>query len=123
MNKKNVFWLLLIAIAVGFINSSYYHFTKYFAVNHGIKYYRSPLSEYDLTNVIGPRIKQVLEGSALVSDTDTYEYRGLPPFWMPLSPLFYFPFKLFTRSIDTVLIVSDFIFPTVFFLLFFLRQG
>ena len=120
MNKKQIFLLIATAVIVGFVNSSYYNFTGYFAAKNGLKYFRSPLSQYDLSNVIAPRIKQVLEGRLVVSDTDTYEYRNVPPIWMPLSPLFYFPFTLFSASIDTTLRVSDTIFPIIFFFLFFI---
>lgn len=86
----------------------------------GAEYYPySLVAEYDATNVIGPRIKEVLEGNLLPSDIDLYEYRDAPSFWPPLPPLFYVFFGLFTSSVTKAVIIADFVFPSIFFILFY----
>ena len=117
---------LLLAFAISFVNGFHHPLEKSLLAREGLKY--SPYSlvrDYDATNVIGPRIKDVLDGRLYVSDIDLYEYRTASAYWPPLPPLFFYPFSFFTHSVTTVVILTDFIVPPILFfllatLLFFL---
>lgn len=121
-SKKKYFYLLfiLIALLAGLINVSV-HFFRIANLSEVGKEYRpySLIEDYDATNVIGPRIREALEGNLMPSDIDLYEYKDAPSFWPPLTPLFFAPFGIFTSSVTKVVIVSDFIFPVIIFILFY----
>lgn len=72
---------------------------------------------YDMTTVIGPRMREVLDGHYLPSDTDIVEYKDAPYFWPPFAALVYIPFFALSSDITQVVVVTDAVFTMALFLL------
>lgn len=122
LNKKFFILLLVLAsISVGFVNGFEHILNAKFLATEGKNYFPFLSGEHrDVIYGIGTRIRDVLDGHLIVSDRNIYEYIDFPAIWPPLSPLFFLPFKIFTNSIIDVLVITSFIFPLMFCLLFFI---
>ncbi len=112
--------LITACVMIATVNSIQHYFSYSFLRADGKQYQvNSLIWGYDETNVIAPRIKEVLEGRLIASDIDLWEYKSAPAFWPPASPLFFAPFRLFTTSVQTVFIITDALVPMIIFLLLF----
>lgn len=110
--------ILIVTIAVGAANGAGHFFTQKRLAETGQSYHPySIIKDYDATNVIGPRIRDTLEGRVLVGEIDTFEYQDGPYFWPPITPSFYLPFAPFTDSAETAITVSDYLYSPIIFLL------
>lgn len=119
--KKIIIVLVVLSIAVGFVYLLHDLVNIYKLKKEGLEYFPySLVANYDETNVIGPRLKEVLDGHLFVSEVDLYEYIGYPATWPILSPLLLSPILFLTKSVTQTVIISNFIFPAVAFLLLFL---
>ncbi|TAL20248.1 hypothetical protein EPN90_01390 [Patescibacteria group bacterium] len=86
----------------------------------GRGYYPYALTyQFDNTNMTGPRLREILDGHWLVTDFNLSEKKGWLFYWPPLPPLLFWPLTLFTRNIINLVILGDFVFPALFFLIFF----
>ncbi len=123
MRHDNLFKILLIlsALFVGLI---------YAVLPNGIRYYslRAQGEEYipltrvnaDVMNTYAPRYRDMIDGTLISGEIDTYEYRNGPALWPMLPALVLAPFFLPFTSVFPGLIITDFVFPVATFLLFFL---
>ncbi|MCI0566104.1 hypothetical protein L0Y46_02795 [bacterium] len=113
-------FLIFLAGIVGFVN-----YFPHLAIQRelkaaGMEYHPFTMrGSYDMANVVGPRIREVLEGNFFISDVDLYEHKDAPAFWPMGAESYYYPFSFFTDSVSAVVVMTDFIFPSIFFLLFF----
>lgn len=118
-NKRNFIILLIIcALAVGFLNVFSDLLKINSLANEGKEYYPFIFGGDD-TYVLGPRIREVLDGHLIVRDINTYEYKNYPSVWLPLPPLLYYPILKLTNNIVNTIIISNFLFPALIFLLLY----
>lgn len=87
----------------------------------GVNY--QPLSlagDFDGTNVVGARLREVLDGNIWVGDTDVYEYRDGPVIQSPGAPFLYVFVAPFVSTIKGLLIGGDVVYSGLLFFLFLL---
>lgn len=112
--------ILLIALAVGYINLFPHLAIKAQLDAQTLEYAPYTLGgKYDMANVVGARIHEVLEGNVFISEVDLYEYKNSPAIWPMGSEAYFFPFSFFTTSVTTTVMITDFLFPSFYFILFF----
>ncbi|MFH1822293.1 MAG: hypothetical protein ABH830_01180, partial [Patescibacteria group bacterium] len=119
--RKNIFIALLIvcAIMIGFINVLPDVLANNLLANEGQKYF--PFAGGgDNTYAYGSRIREPLDGHLIVRDVNIYEHKDYPPFWPPLPPLLNYPILKLTNDIVASIIISNFVFPAIIFLLLYL---
>lgn len=103
----------------------------YAVVPHGVRYVSlsaigeryTPLthaSDADTMNVHGARYRDIVDGAFIGGETDLYEYKGGLVFWPLLSAAVLAPFFWVTGSVGGGIIASDFVFPSLLFISFFL---
>lgn len=117
-------WLPLILgigmLLIGFLNVLPHIMIYSELKENGLTYYPYTLEGYyDMANNVGARIKEVLEGNLFISDIDLYEYKKAPAFLPMASATYYAPFTFFPVTLTQVIVTADFLFPAIFFLLFF----
>ena len=113
--------VMMLAFIVGFINVYPHIALQKELTSRSEDYFPYTMrGKYDMANVVGPRIREVLEGNLVVSDVDLYEYKQAPAFWPMGSAMYFYPFSFFTQSVKTVVVTTDFVFPFLYFILFFL---
>jgi len=112
--------LVLAALTISLIYGSIHFFRAAILISEGKTY--DPLSllaYFDETNVTGPRAREVLDGNRYVSDVDSYEHISAPA-WLPvLPPLLFAPLVLISRSVPHAFIAAEFIFPFLYFFLWY----
>ena len=103
----------------------------YSVVPHGVRYLTLakdgvayiPLtreSNFDLMNVHGGRYRDIVDGRLLSGEVDTYEHKDGPSLWPLLSAAVLAPFFVPFDTIFPGLIVTDFVFPALMFVSFYL---
>ncbi|KKR03761.1 MAG: hypothetical protein UT31_C0010G0008 [Parcubacteria group bacterium GW2011_GWF2_39_13b] len=119
INKKNFVILLIIcAITVGFINVLPDMLSIKKLTKEG-KTYHPYTFGMDETYVAGPRLREVIDGHPIVGDINIYEYKNYPPIWPILPSLIQYPILKLTNSVIQSVIIANFLFPAVIFLMFF----
>lgn len=121
-NKKIFLVLLfLVCVLVGFANVFEHILNANALAREGKPYYPYFSAEHrDMIYGIGTKIRDILDGHVIISDTFTYEYKNFPYFSPPVTPILFFPFKFFVNTVDQVMVASCFVFPAIFCLLFFI---
>ena len=117
-NKNFLILLIVCAILVGFINVLPDILSMRSLASEGKAYYPYTFG-MDETYVAGPRLQEVLDGRLIVSDINIYEYKNYPPLWLPLSPLLQYPILKLTGNAVKSVIITNFLFPAIIFLLLF----
>jgi len=123
--KNNVFIILFITsiVVIGFLYSVLPHYVRYQTLEEAGERYivltvDSPSFEH--INVHGARYRDIIDGRFLSGEVDTYEYRDGPSLWPILSAAMLAPFLWLTQSVSQTIIITDFVFPILIFLSFFL---
>ncbi|MBU2529986.1 MAG: hypothetical protein KKD35_03005 [Elusimicrobia bacterium] len=117
-NKKIIFALIFLAIAVGIIYTSRHLITDYML--RGKPY--APFTEkssYDDFSWYGARMNRVFNGDLFISDIAVFEYKDAPPFAPPLSTMLYSPMFFLGKTFINGLILIDFFYPFCFFIFFY----
>ena len=125
MRKDIPFKLLLIGIAlvVGLVYSALPHFVRYKTLESiGERYI--PLTvqqpDFDHMNTYAPRYRDLVDGTLVPGEMDTYEHKGGPILFPILSAALLFPFFAPFDSVFPGFMITDFIFPIFLFLSLFL---
>ena len=124
MQKNWSFKIVFIVaiLMIGIFYSALPHFIRYDTLkDQGLRYIAvTQKSNFDLMNVHGGRYREILDGNILSGEVDTHEYRNGPALWPLLSATMVAPFILLTDSVFGGIILSDFVFPVLTFISFFL---
>lgn len=75
---------------------------------------------YDEVLVYVPSVREVAEGHLLVKNIDNYEYSNGPMIRHVLSSLVLAPFFIFAGTVTNFIVLTDFVFPLISFILLFL---
>lgn len=119
-DKKFKILIIFVAVLVGLIYVLP-HFIHYQTLKSQGKEYVPLTTEsyFDVMNVHGARLRDILDGDLISGDIDIFEYRNGPSIWPILSMTIFAPLIFLTRSIFAALIISDFLFPALIFLSLF----
>ncbi len=120
IDKKFKILLISIAVLVGFV----YVFPRFIHYetlkSRGLAYVPLTTEAYfDVMNVHGARLRDILDGYPFSGEVDTFEYKDGPSIWPVLSMTIFAPLIILTRSVFAALIISDFLFPALIFLSFY----
>ncbi|NQU83649.1 MAG: hypothetical protein HQ536_02970, partial [Parcubacteria group bacterium] len=127
LSRKNIFRTLLLisGLVVAFIYITP-HIVGFFELKkQGLEYNPMSLEAgasthfYDEVLVYIPSVREVVEGHFLVRNIDAYEYMSGPIIRHSLSALVLSPFFVIAGSVTGFVVLSDFIFSLVSFLLLF----
>lgn len=121
-NKFFIISFIFAILAVGLVYSVLPHSLRYFILNKAGERYVpiTQQSHFDHMNVHAGRYREILDGNILSGEVDTHEHRDDPALWPLLSAAMLSPFLLITKSVFATFIISDFVFPVLIFIGFFL---
>ena len=115
--KKNIlfkFLFILAILVVGLVYSVLPHFVRYNTLkDQGLRYIPVTLeSNSDLMNHYGPRYREIVDGTLIPREIDTYEHKEDKPILFPfLSSTLLTPFFAPFQTIFPGIIMTDFLLP------------
>jgi len=123
MREDTVFKVLLVLsiVFVGVIYAALPHGIHYVALRaQGETYIPLTRANDDVMNTYSPRYRDMIDGTLIPGEIDTYEHKGGPVLWPMLPSLVLAPFFLPFDSVFPGLILTDLVFPVLTFLLFYI---
>lgn len=113
---------VLAVLAVGAVYSVLPHFVRYITLkDQGLRYIPVTLnSTFDYINHYGTRYRDIVDGNLFPGEIDTYEHKDGPSFFPVLEATILAPFFLPFETLFPGFIITDFLFPILFFITLFL---
>ena len=116
--------LVLAVLFVGFIYSVLPNGIRYYALRaQGETYVPLTRVNADVMNTYSPRYRDMIDGTLIPGEIDTYEHKDGPALWPMLPSLILAPFFTPFDSVFPGIILTDLLFPIFTFLLFYLFIG
>ncbi len=123
IKKKQILILcVLMSLIIGVVYSILPHSLRYYNLSKmGVRYVPiTQESNFDFMNVHAGRYKKMMEDNIFSLEIDNHEHKDAPVLWPILSVIVLAPFLLITNSVFATVIITDFVFPILIFLTFFL---
>ncbi len=124
MNQNRLFKIVLaVAVVVsGIMYAVLPHFVRYNTLREqGLSYVPvTQESNFDMMNVQAGRYRDIVDGKIFSGEIDTYEHKDGPALWPLLSAAVMAPFFAPFETIFPGIIITDFIFPILIFISFYL---
>ena len=116
-NKLFISLFIGAILCIGLVYSILPHFVRYETLkNEGLQYIPVTInSNFDHMNHYGTRYRDVVDGTLIPGEIDTYEHKDGPILFPMLDPAILSPFFLPFDSIFPGMIITDFLFPILLF--------
>lgn len=115
MNKKQYWWILLLAVAVG-LTFFLRNIILFYGSIKDPQVFFTPFSGGD-EDIYAAQIREVFEGKLFSGDAFSYETRTKLPIYHWLSPLILGLMAKAINSVSLLFIIGDFVFPAILFAL------